>query len=327
MKTYNWGIIGPGNIAGKFTAGLKTLENARLHSVASRSAERASAFAEEFGYSNSFGNYRDFVSDPELDVVYIASPHSHHYEHTMLCLDNNKHVICEKAFAFNSSQVEEMINKAKQKNLFLMEALWPPFQPSYKKAHELLAGKKTGRVKYMISKFAFNSPYDPAARTFNPDLAGGSLLDIGIYPVIDALTFLGKPGSIKTSTVFAPTGVDSSIAVLFGYDDGRGASLYSSFTNDGGISTELICENANIKISRTRDHRQLLSVQFSNGEEEEYSFIPASMGFNFEGEEVMKCLDKGLTESTVVPLSFSRQLINTLDEIRHNAGIIYPLEK
>jgi len=327
MKKYNWGIVGPGKIARKFTAGLKLLDNANLHSVVSRSRDRSAVFASEHGYSKAYGDYLSFASDPDLDIVYVATPHSHHLEHSLLCLRHGKAVLCEKAFALNSLQVEEIIVSAMQNRIFLMEALWPPFQPSYIKTKELISDGKTGAVKYINSKFAFRAPYDPEGRVFNPDLAGGSLLDIGIYPVIDALTFLGIPDNIEAIPVFAPTGVDESIAVLFGYKDGRGASLYSSFTNDGGISTGIICDNANIIISRGRDYTQYIQVEYSGGEKEAYTYKPAAMGFHYEAAEVMRCLDSGLKESAVVPLSFSRELTGTLDRIRKKAGIIYPPEK
>ncbi len=327
MKKYNWGIIGTGKIAKKFTHGLQLLENANLYSITSRSSEEAETFAREYGYEKTYDNYSDFASDPDLDIVYIATPHSHHHEHSILCLNNSKAVLCEKAFAFNSVQVEEIIDAARRNNVFLMEALWPPFQPSYREAAKLLKDSGTGSVRYITSKFAFKAPYDPEARTFNPDLAGGSLLDIGIYPVMDVLRFIGKPDTIVTNTVFAPTGVDESISVLFGYKDGRGASLYSSFMNDGGISTELICENANIRIRRSRDTVQHLNIEYTNGDREDYSFKPEALGFHFEAAEVMRCLDENLKESPVVPLSFSRDLMETLDRIRKQAGIIYPMEK
>lgn len=323
MKKYNWGIIGPGKIARKFTIGLKQLENANLYSVVSRSKERAEDFAKEYSYKKSYGDYLQFASDPELDIVYVATPHSHHHEHTLLCLKNGKAVLCEKPFAVNSSQVDEMINSAMENNLFLMEALWPPFQPSYIKAGELISKGACGQVEYINSRFSFKAPYEPKLRTFNPDLAGGSLLDIGIYPVIDALTFIGKPDSIETSVVFAGTGVDESTGILFGYKDGRGASLYSSFANDGGPCTDLICENANIRISRGWDYTQYLSIEYGNGEKEEYTYKPDAKGFHYEAAEVMRCLDKQLKESPVVPLAFSRELIRTLDRIRKKAGIIY----
>lgn len=327
MKKYNWGIIGPGRIAVKFTTGLKQLENANLYSVVSRSMDRAEKFARDYGYMRSYDDYHAFASDPALDIVYIATPHSHHYKHSLICLNKGKAVLCEKAFALNSRQVNAMIKAAAENKAFLMEALWPPFQPSYLRAHQEIAGGRTGRVKYIISRFAFKTPYDPEARTFNPDLAGGSLLDIGIYPVIDALTFLGKPDTIKTIAVKADTGVDESISVLFGYNDGRGASLYSSFTNDGGIGTDIICEDAIISLGRTRDHTQHLTIRYTGGETGQYSYKPPGMGFHFEAAEVMDCINKGMTESTVVPLSFSCDLIETLDRIREQAGIIYPGEK
>jgi predicted dehydrogenase len=327
MKKYNWGILGPGKIARKFTEGLQQLENANLYSVVSRSKERAENFAGEYGYQKAYDDYSEFASDPDLDIVYVATPHSHHHQHSILCLNSGKAVLCEKAFAFNSMQVDEIIDAARHNGVFLMEALWPPFQPSYRKAAELMAEQRTGPVRYIISKFAFKAPYDPDARTFNPDLAGGSLLDIGIYPVMDVLRFMGKPDTLETSTVFAPTGVDESMSVLFGYKDGRGASLYSSFTNDGGTSTDIICENVNLRIGRSRDHKQYLSVEYSNGDKEEYTYKPAAMGYHFEAVEVMSCLDRGMKESLVVPLSFSRDLIGTLDRIRERAGIIYPAEK
>ncbi len=327
MKTYNWGIIGPGKIAAKFSAGLMQLDNARLYSVVSRSMDRAVEFAGRFGYEKAYDDYSRFASDPDLDIVYVASPHSHHYEHSIICLENGKAVICEKAFAINSRQVNEMTKAASGNNVFLMEALWPPFQPSYLKAHELLLRPSTGKIRYMISRFAFRAPYESEERLFNPALAGGSLLDIGIYPVIDALTFLGDPDSIETSVVMAETGVDESTGVLFGYNDGRGASLYSSFACDGGISTELFCENANIHLSRGRDDVQSLKVSYRTGESEQYTYKPVAGGFYLEAAEVMKCLDLGLKESSIVPVSFSTCLINTLDRIREKAGIHYPSEK
>ncbi len=327
MKKYNWGIIGPGRIARKFTAGLKQLDNANLYSVVSRNAGRAEAFTAEHGYSKAYGDYLAFASDPELDIVYVATPHSHHHEHSLLCLRNGKAVLCEKPFALNRLQLDEIINSAMENRVFLMEALWPPFQPSYIKAREVIMDGRAGSVQYIISKFSFKAPYEPEGRAFNPELAGGSLLDIGIYPVMDALRFIGTPDSIETSTVFAGTGVDESIGILFAYKDGRGASLYSSFSNDGGISTEIICEKANIFLSRDRDMTQHVRIEYAGGNIEEFTYKPEGMGFQYEAEEVMECMDRGLKESPLVPLSFSRELLATLDRIRKKAGIIYPPEK
>jgi predicted dehydrogenase len=323
-KKYKWGILAPGKMSAKFTAGLKLLENVELYAVGSRDLKRAKQFAEEFGFKKYYGSYEELVSDRDLEIVYIASPHSYHHEHTLLCLNHKKAVICEKAFALNSREVEEMINKAARQKVFLMEALWPPFQPIYRKTMELLQTGEPGKIVHLNASFAFQPPYDPLERKFNLSLGGGSLLDIGIYPVIDALYFMGVPSEIVAKASFAESGSEDSISIIFRYDDGRMATLYSSFRTAREIGCDLLCENGNLFFSRRRDMSQRLIVALNGKENVEYSLMPDAMGYQFEATEVMNCLDAGKLESGVVPLSFSRNLINTLDRIREAAGIVYP---
>jgi predicted dehydrogenase len=323
-KKYKWGILAPGKMSAKFTAGLKLLENVELYAVGSRDLKRAKQFAEEFGFKKYYGSYEELVSDRDLEIVYIASPHSYHHEHTLLCLNHKKAVICEKAFALNSREVEEMINKAARQKVFLMEALWPPFQPIYRKTMELLQTGEPGKIVHLNASFAFQPPYDPLDRKFNLSLGGGSLLDIGIYPVIDALYFMGVPSEIVAKASFAESGSEDSISIIFRYDDGRMATLYSSFRTAREIGCDLLCENGNLFFSRRRDMSQRLIVALNGKENAEYSLMPDAMGYQFEATEVMNCLDAGKLESGVVPLSFSRNLINTLDRIREAAGIVYP---
>jgi predicted dehydrogenase len=323
-KKYKWGILAPGKMSAKFTAGLKLLENAELYAVGSRDLKRAKQFAKEFGFKKYYGSYEELVSDPDLEIVYIASPHSHHHEHTMLCLKNKKAVICEKAFALNSREVEEMINEAAKQKVFLMEALWPPFQPIYRKTMEILQSGKPGRIIHLNASFAFQPPFDPLERKFNLALGGGSLLDIGIYPVIDALYFMGVPSEIVAKASFAESGSEESISIIFRYDDGRMATLYSSFRTTCKIGCDLLCENGNLFFSRRRDMSQRLIVAMNGKENVEYSLLPDAMGYQFEATEVMKCLDEGKLQSEIVPHSFSRDLMNTLDRIRKAAGIVYP---
>lgn len=324
MKRYKWGILAPGKMSAKFTTGIKLLENAELYAVGSRNPERAEKFARQFGFKKYYGSYEELASDPDLDVVYIASPHSHHLEHTLLCLRNGKHVICEKAFAMNTREVQEMVDEAATRKLFLMEALWPPFQPFYKKAREILDSGILGKILYLHGYFSFIPPFDPDDRKFNLALGGGSLLDIGIYPVIDALTFIGIPNEIKASAIFSPTGSEESVSSVFRYNSGQMATVYSSFKTSTGIGCDIFCEKGNITVSRGRDMNQRVNVELHNGEKQEFVFSPPAMGYHWEAEEVMKCLDEGLTESPVVPLSFSLDLIKTLDRIRSEAGIVFP---
>jgi predicted dehydrogenase len=324
MKNYKWGILAPGKMSAKFTKGLKLLKNAELYAVGSRDLERAILFAKDYGFKKYYGSYEGLAANPKVEIVYIASPISHHHDHTMLCLRNGKHVICEKAFSLNAKEVREMIAEARKQNVFLMEALWPPFQPFYKKANEILESGVLGKIMHLDGYFSFIPPYDPDDRKFNLALGGGSLLDIGIYPVIDALTFMGVPSEVKATAIFGKTGSEESLSVIFGYIDDRMASLYSSFRTDIGIGCEIYCEKGNMIVARGRDMSQKVILELHGAEKEEFKFTPPAMGYHWEAEHVMDCLDKGLTESPVVPLSFSMDLMQTLDEIRKAAGIVFP---
>ncbi|HOK25300.1 MAG TPA: Gfo/Idh/MocA family oxidoreductase [Bacteroidales bacterium] len=326
-KKYNWGILAPGKMSAKFTNALKILSNAELYAVGSRAVERARKFAEEHGFRKYYGSYEELIADPEVEIIYIASPHSFHHEHTLMCLRNGKHVICEKAFALNSHQVDEMISEARKRNLFLMEALWPPFQPFYKKAQEILLSGILGDIIHLHGWFSFQPPYNPDDRKFNPALGAGSLLDIGIYPVIDALTFIGVPDEIKAFALFAPTGSEESLTAIFRYNKGKMADIYSSFRTNEGIGCKLLCENGNMIVSRGRDMNQRVVLELHGKAPEEYIFRPEALGYHWEAEEVMRCLDNGLTESPVVPHSFSIDLIRTLDRIRKEAGVVFPGEQ
>jgi predicted dehydrogenase len=324
VKKYKWGILAPGKMSAKFTKGLQVLENAELFAVGSRDIGRAKKFAKEYGFKKYYGSYEELAKDTELEIIYVASPHSFHHEHTLLCLKNNKNVICEKAFALNYREVEEMISEAGKRNLFLMEALWPPFQPFYKKAAEILNSGILGKIVHLNGYFSFIAPYDPNERKFNLALGGSSLLDIGIYPVIDALTFLGVPSEVKASAVFGKTGSEESVNIIFSYPGGEMATLYSSFRTDTGIGCKILCENGNLTVSRGRDMNQRTILELHGKEKQEFKFLPEAMGYHWEADEVMRCLDKGRTESPVVPHSFSRELIKTLDRIREAAGIVFP---
>jgi predicted dehydrogenase len=323
MKAYNWGILGTGNIAHKFARALMLLDNANLYAVGSRDAGRAADFASEFGFNRYYGSYEEMMADPDLEVVYISSPHSHHLDHTLLALRNGKHVLCEKPMSITANESIRMAEEARSRGLFLMEALWPPFQPSYQKAGEILNSGRMGKLLHMRGKFAFESPYDPELRTYNLPLGGGSLLDIGIYPVMDILRYMGEPESVIAASVLSPTGADESTSVIFRFSDGRLAEAYSSFSNMAGVSTEFNCEKGNLILTRGRDRTQHLIIELPNDTDDRV-FTPPAQGYQYEAAEVMSCLDKGQTESAVVPLSFSITLARVLDLVRTRAGIRYP---
>jgi predicted dehydrogenase len=325
MKIYNWAVLGCGRIAAKFSNDLKLLPNARLYAAASRDYQRALNFARESGYEKAYGSYEQLVNDPEVDVVYIATPHSHHREHAILCLNHRKAVLCEKAFAINKKEAEEMVSCARANQTFLMEAFWTMFQPSFRKAMEIIHSGELGKLKMVRSDFAFNGPYDPQKRLYNIALGGGSLLDIGIYPVFAALTSLGKPEFLKTSADFSPTGSEETISIIFKYPGGEMANLVSSFASFSPVQTEYWCENGylvlntrwhaptSITISRAGGIIELLPSEHKTG-----------FGYQYEAEHVMKCLDEGRNESPLMTWQHSLDLMETLDRIRHDAGITFP---
>ena len=324
MKKYKWGILTAGKMAAKFTRALKLLDNAELYAVGASDQGRADHFATEFGFKRSYSSYEELASDPKVDIIYIASPHSHHFEHTMLCLKNRKAVLCEKAFSLNSREVKVMIGESRKQGVFLMEALWPPFQPIYKKTREVLQSGEAGKLIHLDARFGFQPPFDPVDRKYNLALGGGSLLDIGIYPVIDVLYFMGIPDEVSAKASFTETGSEHSICITFCYKDGRMATVYSSFRTAEGIACTLYCENGNLLFSRGRDMSQRLTVSLNGKESKEYSLLPDGMGYQFEAAEVMKCLEAGRIESEIVPHSFSLDLMKTLDSIRNSAGIVFP---
>jgi predicted dehydrogenase len=321
-KKYNWAILGCGKIARKFVADLSLLGNANLYAAASRSLDNAKEFAEQLGFEKAYGSYQEMVEDRAVDIVYIATPHAKHLEHSLLCLNNKKAVLCEKAFAMNTKEVDQMIEASKSNNTFLMEAFWTIFSAKFIKVLELAKDKDLGQLRFVKSDFMFKADFDPDKRLYNIDLGAGSLLDIGIYPIFRSLMLLGKPTSIKTMANIRPTGVEDTISMLFGYENGAMAVLTSSFESSCKNETELCFEHGFIKFIREPEFPILLE---KNGVQEEIHIEqPKGMGYELEAIHVMECLDKGLTQSPLLPLSASRDLMEILDWVRKDAGIVFP---
>lgn len=324
-KTYNWAILGCGKIARKFSSDLKLLPNAKTYATASRDLQRAQDFANEFGFEKAYGIYEDMLNDPLVDIVYVATPHSFHYEHTLLCLKHKKAVLCEKAFAINKNEAEEMVACAKENNTFLMEAFWTMFQPSFTKAMEIIQSGDLGKLKMVRSDFAFNGDFNPNNRLYNIALGGGSLLDIGIYPVFAALTSLGKPDLIKTLVDFSQTGSEESISMIFKYKEGEMANLTSSFASFSPTQTEYWFEDGYMILNPRWFTPTNITLK-KNGEDEKilHSGHEEGTGYRYEAAHVMECLDAGRIESDCMSWQMSLDLLETLDRIRIDAGIFFP---
>ncbi len=325
-----WGILACGRIAKKFAADLRLVEDATLAAVASRDIDRAREFVKEYPAKKVYGSYEELVADPEVDVVYIASPHSHHHQHTLLCLHHGKAVLCEKAFAINSREAGEMVQLARSKNLFLMEAFWTRFLPHYLKLREFIDEGKLGTLKGVIANFGFRPPENPVARLFTPALGGGTLLDIGVYNIFIAQSILGVPDRIKASMATSETGVDEQCAIIFEYNNGRMASLFSSFCAHLETDADVFGTEGRLRLT-SRFNEPIPSLLYYPGFADSRTPIPVwkeegGWGYQHEIRHVHACLNKGLTESPVHGLDTTLSLMQTMDRVRNEMGLVYPAD-
>ena len=320
-KNIRWGIIGLGNIANKFATDLATVENAELVAVASRSQENADEFAKKYNSKKAYNSYLDLAKDAEVDAVYIATPHSFHKEHAILCLKNKKAVLCEKPFAMNLQEVEEMIAVAKENNVLLMEALWTYFLPHYTYVLESLKNEKIGKLLKLEADFGFSRAFDNDSRLFKKEVGGGSLLDIGIYPIFAALSTLGKPNSIEADATFFDNGADSECNMTFKYNN-KEAILKSTLVEDTATEATFTCERGVIKIN-TMFHMPTTVTITENGKDEIIDFKTKTIGYNFETEHFNNLLRDNKKESDIMTFEFSRNLIKTLDSVRKIIGLEY----
>jgi len=325
-KKINWGILGAGKIAGKFATDLATLPAANLYAIASRSQEKAQNFANDYNFEKAYGRYETMLADPELDAVYIATPHVFHCEHTLLCLSHKKAVICEKPFAINTREVKQMLAKAKETNTFLMDALWTLCLPHILKTKEIVESGELGKLISVKADFGFKANFDPNSRLFDRDLGGGALLDIGIYPALLALFLLGKPKKVTAAALMGKTKVDEECAVFLEYENGQTANLHATLLAHTPIEAYIYCEKGYVHIPG-RFHEGVEGITTLTYENSEKTFIPFDyqvLGYQYEAAEMMRCMQAGKLESDLIPHQFSLDLIELLDEIRRQIGLIYP---
>ncbi len=326
QEKIRWGIIGTGNIARQFARGLTSVPDAELVAVGSRSQESADKFGDMFDVPRRHPTYEALAADSDVDAVYVSTPHSLHMENTLLCLEHGKAVLCEKPFAINAQQAQQMVDKAREKNLFLMEAMWSRYFPLMGKIRDLLADGAIGDVRLVEVDFGFRTAFNPKSRLFDPALGGGALLDVGIYPVSLASMVLGRPSRVMSMAHLGETGVDEQAAMLFGYEQGEIAVLSTAIRT----STPHVAV-INGTLGRITIHapwwqptRMLLEVH--GREKSEIEMPIKGNGYNYEAMEVGECLRAGKQESAVTPLDETLSVMQTLDEIRTQWGLKYPME-
>ncbi|HXB07485.1 MAG TPA: Gfo/Idh/MocA family oxidoreductase [Puia sp.] len=324
--TTSWGIIGPGKIARKFASALGLVEGAVLRSVASRDAGRATDFAREHGAAVSFGSYEELAADPGVDAVYVATPHGFHAEHAILCLKHGKAVLCEKPMALSARQVSEMIAASRESGAFLMEAMWTRFIPLMRSMMELIASGAIGDVKYIRADFGFLAPFNPEGRLYNMRLGGGSLLDIGIYPLYLCTQLLGRPSRIVAVGDLSPTGSDVTCHAVLQYGEGRSAVITSTLVCATAMTAEIAGTEGMIRIPTSWYKNDRYEWNRSGEPAQLVELEPMVNGFEYQAAEVMECRRRGLVESPLLPHSFSLMMAEIMDEIRGQMGVRYPSE-
>ena len=319
------GILGAGRIAGKFANTMNQVSEAECWAVASRSAERAAAFAEQWGFAKSLGSYEEMLSDPELELVYVATPHSHHYEHMKLCLEYGKHVLCEKAFTLNAAQAREIAALAAEKNCYLAEALWTRYMPSRQIIDDLLSSGIIGKVRMLTANLCY--PVSHKERIMDPALGGGALLDLGVYGLNFAMTHLGHEiTGVDTTVQMTDTGVDGSEVITLRYRNGAMAvlthSVFARSDLQGVFSGEkgyIVVENINNPKSASAydDYGRLLK---------RVEVPPQVTDDEYELQEAIRCISEGKTRTECITPEYSVKLMELMDRVRDQWGFRFPQE-
>lgn len=320
-KKIKWGILGLGKIAHKFAEDLKKVSNAELYAVASRTQEKADAFADKFGVAKRYDSYEKLVKDPEIDAIYIATPHSSHKENSILCLQHKKAVLCEKPFAMNLDEVAEMIQTAKENDVLLMEALWTRFLPHYQYMINLVTSETFGKLKTIHADFGYYKQFDVQNRLFKKEVGGGSLLDIGIYPIFVALSTMGIPNEIEAKAAFFDNGADADCVMTFHYDESTAylqCSLKEPLPNQAIFSFE----NAMVTVHKPFHGPTAITI-LKDGKSETLDFNYQTFGYSFEIEHFNNLLLNHKKESDVMTFAFSKDLIRTMDSVRKIIGLEY----
>ena len=323
IKNYRWGILGAGRIAEKFCTAINFVEGSEVYAVASRNINNAKGFAGRHNASKFYDNYTELIQDDNVDIIYIATPHAFHHQQTIACLQNKKAVVCEKPMSLSYRHTKEMIGAAKKNKVFLMEGMWTASMPFIAKILSLINDDVIGKPTYVSANFGFATPVDLEGRLYNKSLGGGSMMDVGVYPLYLATLILGKPVLIKSVSTLAATGIDEYCNIVLQYKDGATAHLISSFVFNTAVDAEIICTKGSIKIKNPWFKATQFSLQLNDGITEEFSMPHLSNGFEHEINEVMQCLDKGLLQSQKMPHQLSLLLAKTQDKILRQAGVTY----
>jgi predicted dehydrogenase len=328
-KMINWGIIGCGGIANKFAESAAVLDGVKVIAAASRTLGKAEAFAEKHSIKSYYSGYAEMLKNDDVDAVYVATTHNFHYQNAKQVLEANKPVLCEKPFTVNAREMKSLIALAERKQLFMMEAMWTRFLPAIEQLRMWLAEDIIGTIKQIRATFGFLFPFDPNHRMFNPDLAGGALLDAGIYPLSFAnMVMRQKPVEIKALGEIGSTGVDEQSSYILKYESGCLAFLNSTVNAPVASRAEVIGTKGRITIPKSFLNAQEVWLELNNQDPVQKKFPHKdNTGFKFEIEAASESIRNGLLENEIMPLTDTLQLMETIDEIKNQLGLVYANDK
>lgn len=320
-----FGILAPGKIANKMAVAVSALEEIELYAVASRDYERAKAFADKWGFEKAYPSYEAMVEDEQLELVYVASPHSHHYEHARLCLEHGKHVLVEKAFTVNAAQAEELISLAREKHLLLAEAIWTRYMPSRRMIDDLIASGVIGEVHSVSANLGYM--LKGKARLEDPDLAGGALLDLGVYPINFALMVLhGKIAEMTSTALMSPQGVDWMNSMTLLFEDGKMAVLYSSMLDQSDRRGLINGDKGYLEIKNINNCEEISVVNLNREVTACYKVPEQINGYEYEVLACVKAIREGRIECEEMPHQETLRVMRLMDAARKKWGLCYPCE-
>lgn len=322
----NWGILGPGRIAVKFAAGLRHAAGARLVAVGSRSAERAARFAAAHGAARAHAGYEALAADPGVDAVYVATPHPQHAAACILCLEAGKPVLCEKPLTVNAAEARAVATCAREHGVLLMEGMWTRFIPATAALRALIEAGEIGEPHVVHADIGFASTPDPASRLYAPELAGGALLDLGVYGVAFASMLLGTPSAVAAAAHVGTTGVDERTSVSLRYPGGAVAALTCSLITRSPHLASVMGSGGYVTVGPPFWKGARLTVHRGAAAPDERSYPIAGNGFNYEAEHFMELIRAGARDSPLMPLAESIAISETLDAARRAIGVRYPFE-
>lgn len=325
MSNFSWGILGPGGIARAFAKDLTLLEGHTIGAVGSRSIDNAKGFARDFG-GTAYGSYEELVKDPTIDAIYVATPHPAHHDNVILALNAGKPVLCEKPFAVNAGEAQAMVDAAAKNKVALMEAMWARFLPHYSKVREIIASGVLGPILSIHADHGQRLADQNIPRLVEPHLAGGALLDLGIYPISFAHMILGNPASITSSAIMTNKGVDAQTSMIFTYQSGAQSVLTTTMIEQTPCRAVVAGLHGWLEIDRTFYNPASMRVVLNDGTVTQYPNTYTGHGLREQAESFKQLVQSGKVQSEILSWQDTIDIMKTMDAVREQIGLKYPFE-